>query len=814
MKVLLSWLREFAPIEGDPDQIAAQLTELGMELESVAALGEGLGGIVVARVLEVRDHPDADRIRLVDVDAGDGNALQICCGASNMVAGDLVPLATIGTVMPGGMAIAKRKMRGQESNGMLCSAREMELGDDHAGILVLPAELVPGTPITEALGISTDVVYEFDALPNRPDTLSILGVARDLAAHQGVPFAVPPFDPVESGADATQLGSVRIDSPDLCGRFLTRVLSGIELGPSPRWMAQRLIAAGMRPINNVVDVSNYVMLELGQPNHTYDLATLPGGVLCTRWARDGEVVETLDGVERTLSAADGVIVDRDDRVIGIAGVMGGASTEISATTTDVVLEMAWWDPEAIAATSTRLNLHSEASLRYKRGVDPEIAPLAARRFAQLLSEIAGATLHPGSVQAEGELPARVSVHMRTDRTNATLGTSLTSAQMAALIEPIGYACASSGDDLVVTVPTWRPDSTIEVDIVEEVGRHFGFSRIPKTVPASPHTGELSPRQRDKRTLRRALLGAGLSEAMPMPFLAPGDLERCGLPAEGLVLSNPLAAEESILRTSLLPGLVKAVAYNESHRLPGAQLFELGRVFEVGERGVITDVVESELAGRVLSGESEHLAAVLAGRDATAAVELVELMLRSVGRWHAPASAGASLARAEAGAARLEAAAVPGLHPGRSALVVLGDVRVGEVGEVDPGVLDAHAITERIGWVRLDLSTLLDLPASVPQARAVSRFPSSDIDLAFVVPESLPAEELRRTLLTASELVEPVGVELFDVFRSDQLGDGHKSLAFRLRFQEPDRTLTDTEVAAARDAIIAAAESRHGATLRG
>ena len=814
MKVLLSWLREFAPIEGEPEQIAAQLTELGMELESVSSMGEGLDGIVVARVLDVREHPDADRIRLVDVDAGDGATLQICCGASNMVAGDLVPLATIGTVMPGGMAIAKRKMRGQESNGMLCSAREMELGDDHAGILVLSSDLAPGTPITEALGITTDVVYEFDALPNRPDTLSVMGVARDLAAHQRVPFAMPTFDPDESGAATDQVGRVQIQAPDLCGRFLVRALSGLEVGPSPQWMAQRLLAAGMRPINNVVDVSNYVMLELGQPNHTYDRALVPGGALGTRWAREGEVVETLDGVERTLGSGDGVIVDEDDRVIGIAGVMGGASTEISSSTTDVLVEAAWWNPDAITATSARLNLHSEASLRFKRGVDPEIAPVAARRVAQLLAMVGGATLHPGAVQADGDLPGRVSVHVRTDRANGLLGTALRPDEMAGLIEPIGYECEPAGADLIVTVPTWRPDSTIEVDVVEEIGRHFGFSRIPKTVPASPHTGGLTPRQRDRRTLRSALVGAGLAEAMPMPFLAPGDLERCGLAPDGLVLANPLAAEESILRTSLLPGLVKAVAYNESHRQPGVRLFEVGRVFEVGERGVITDVTESEAAGRVLSGESEHLAAVLAGADATAAVELVELLLRSVGRWHAPDAVGGSLARAEAGAATLEASALPGLHPGRAARVLVGDLVVGQVGEVDPGVLEAHGISERVAWLQLDLSTLLDLPSEVPQARPVSRFPSSDIDLAFVVDERVPAEDLRRTLLTASEDVQPVVVELFDVFRSEQLGEGRKSLALRLRFQEPDRTLTDAEVAEARAAIIAAAESVHGATLRG
>ncbi len=406
MKVLLSWLREFAPIEGEPDQIAQQLTDLGMELESVELIGGGLDGIVVARVLEVREHPDADRIRLVDVDAGDGTPLQICCGATNMVAGDLVPLATIGTVMPGGLQIARRKMRGQESNGMLCSAAEMQLGDDHDGILVLGSDSVPGTPINDALGVVADVVYEFDALPNRPDTLSIAGVARDLAAHQRVPFTLPvtggDLVDVAAGEVGSERCSVDIQAPDLCGRFLVRQLSGVSVGPSPAWLAQRLIAVGMRPINNVVDVSNYVMVELGQPNHTYDLAKLPGGHLGTRWALEGEVVRTLDGVERLLSGADGVIVDRDDRVIGLAGVMGGASTEISSSTTDVVLEMAWWDPAAVAATSARLNLHSEASLRFKRGVDPEIAPLAARRFAQLLSEVGGAELHPGYGHRHGK----------------------------------------------------------------------------------------------------------------------------------------------------------------------------------------------------------------------------------------------------------------------------------------------------------------------------------------------------------------------------------------------------------------------------
>ena len=814
MKVLLSWLREFAPIEGDPDDIAVQLTDLGMELESVTRIGEGLDGIIVARVLDIREHPDADKIRLVDVDTGDGEALQICCGASNMTVGDRVPLATIGTTMPSGMEIAARKMRGQASNGMLCSAREMEIGDDHDGILILPTDVPLGQPVTEALGLREDVVYDFDALPNRPDTLSVLGVARDLAAHQGVPFRIPPFDPTTAGTDAAELAQVSIAAPELCGRFVARVVSGVTLGPSPRWMAQRLIAAGMRPINNVVDVSNYVMLELGQPNHTYDLATLPGGRLSVRWARDGERITTLDDVERTLTGHDGVIVDGDDAPVGIAGVMGGQRTEISASTTDVLVECAWWDPGVIAATSTRLNLHSEASLRFKRGADPDMAPVAARRVAQLLEEIGGAQLHPGEIDVPGELPTPARIHVRTEKVNGLLGIELSAQSIAELIEPIGFACTPTDDGLDVQVPTWRPDSTIEVDVVEEVARHFGMANIPKTVPVSPHTGELSARQQDRRTLRRALVGAGLDEAMPMPFLAPGDLERAGLPAGGLVLANPLAAEESVLRTSLLPGLLKAVAYNASHRAPGVRLYELGRVFGLGD-GVVVDVEASARADRVLSGETEHLAVVLAGAEAPEAVRLAELLLRSVGRWSLDASELPS-AIAEVATVDLRPVELPGLHPGRSAEILVGEDVVGQVGEVDPGVLEAHDITERVAWLQLDLGVLLEIPSEVPAARPVSRFPSSDIDLAFVVDDGVTARDVHLAILAGaseSEALLPVEIELFDVFRSEQLGAGRRSLAYRVRFQAPDRTLTDAEVSGARASIIAEAELL-GATLRG
>ncbi len=818
MKVLLRWLREFAPIVGETDELAVQLTDLGMELDSVHQIGTGLDGIIVARVLDIREHPDADKIRLVDVDTGDGQPLQICCGASNMAVGDLVPLATIGTTMPGGMEIARRKMRGQESNGMLCSAREMEVGDDHAGILILDPDAVVGTAINEALALAPDVVFDFDTLPNRPDTLSIFGVARDLAAHQGLALRQP--DPVvtTAGTDAAELASVRVDAPELCGSLTGLVLSNVRIGPSPRWMAQRLIGAGMRPINNVVDVSNYVMLELGQPTHTYDLTKLAGATLGTRWGRDGEKVTTLDGVERVLTDQDGVLVDVNDTVVGIAGVMGGASTEISATTTDVMVESAWWNPQVVAATSARLNLHSEASLRFKRGTDPELALTAALRVAELLGQVAGATLHPGVLNARGELPEPVTVRVRPAKINAILGLDLETDQIVALLDPIGFTSTPVGEDLDVRVPSWRPDSTIEEDVAEEVARHYGMARIPKTVPVSPHTGDLSPKQRDRRTLRRVLTGSGLSEAMPMPFLAPGDLESFGFSPDGLSISNPLVSEESILRTTLLPGLVKAVAFNWSHRQEGVGLFEIGRCFSVGD-GVIVDVKESAERDTVLAGESERLAVVLAGRDASDAVVLAERLLRSIHRWPAETAVETLLSAAEVPMTWLDQVELPGLHPGRSGRLVQNDVVVGQVGEIDPGILAEHGIDERVGWVELDLTTLLSVDSPVPSAAPISRFPSSDIDLAFVVDESQIAAAVRATIVNAAfgaspERSAPVEVDLFDVFRSDVLGEGRKSLAFRLRFQAVDRTLTDAEVAEARRAVIAAVEKTHEATLRG
>ena len=820
MKVLLSWLREFSPIEGPPEGIAEDLSDLGLAVEDMVTFAPAPDGIVVARVAGLRSHPDADRIQLVDVDAGDGEMLQVCCGAFNMSVGDLVPLATVGTTMPGGLEIRRRKMRGQLSEGMLCSTAELDMGADADGIMILPADLELGGDLTAALGVAGDVLFDLEVNPNRPDALSVVGVARDLAARRGAPFELPEPRVETSGAPASASAATEIVAPDLCGRFSLRLLRNTSGARTPPRLARRLLALGMRPINFVVDISNYVMLEIGQPSHAFDADLVPDGLLRVRRATEGEQVETLDGVLRTLSAGDGVIADASDRPIGIAGVMGGASTEISEGTDVVLLEAAWWNPTDIARTSRRLGLRSEASARNEAGVDPEIAPWALERFAELAAA-GGVTLAPDLVQAQGHLPPRPTVRVRTGRVNAILGTSLTADEMRSCLTPIGFeiiptapapAAAPSvipaeagihsaagtpgtaetlpaaspraypGEVWDVTVPSWRPDTSTEIDVIEEVGRLWSYSRITRTVPRSPHPGGLTERQQARCRVQELLAGFGLMEAMPLPFLAPGDLERCGLPADGITVTNPLVAEESVMRTSLRPGLMKAVAYNAARRRPGAALFEIGHVHIPGH-GELPD-------------EGDHLAVALAGREAPAAAALWERLRRAM----------------PFAAAEVRNEATAGLHPTRSAVLRAGGETVGVVGEIDPAVAEAFGIGERVAWLECDLGRLLESHVDRPRYRPPSRFPSSDIDLAFVIDDATPAATVEAALRrVAGDTL--VSLHLFDVFRdADRLGPGRRSVAWRLRLQAADRTLTDAEVGEIRAACIVAAATT-GATLR-
>ncbi len=820
MRAPLSWLRDFAPFGGDPADLAATLDDLGLVVEGVQRVGEGLEDVVVARVVEITAIEGADRIRRVVVDAGDG-PLEVVCGATNVAEGDLVPFAPVGAVLPDGTAMTRRTMKGVVSNGMLCSGRELGLSEDGAGLLVLGdvAGARPGLPLTEALAIEPDVVFDITVEGNRPDAWSMAGVARDLAARLRLPFALPEPAPGRVGGAAVgELATLVLEDRELCPRITVRVLTEVQLGPSPPWMARRLTLAGMRPINNVVDASNYVMLELGQPTHPYDLDRLPGHGLRVRRARPGEVLRTLDGVTRSLgtpgrglgdTGEDCVICDARDSVVGIGGIIGGASSEITGATSRVLLEAAYFTPMAIARTSRRLGVRTEASARFERGCDPWGLDRAAARFCELLAD--RATVAPGTLEQRGELAGPRRLPVPVDRVNALLGTGLDGEAVAALLEPLGFGCEPAGATLSVTVPTNRPDVRPApfgvADVVEEVGRAYGYSRLPRRQPSWPSPGGLTPYQRDRRRARDVMVGLGGLEAWTPTFVADGDHVLVGLGGPSVAVANPLNSDEATLRRSLLPGLLRALAYNRDRRQGEVRLFEVGTVFEHPGSGEARTAARAGSGGKattLLPVERELLAAAFAeeGDDARTAVAAWWLLAEAL-RLSGPTLTAAG--------------DLPGLHPTRSARVTAASgTELGAVGEVDPAIARALGVgTGRVGWLALDLGLLLD-PAVVDRApeeiALASRFPSSDVDLALVVDDTVPAAEVTRALARAGgPLLE--SVVLFDVFRGEGIGPGRRSLAFRLRFCAPDRTLTDAEVGELRQRCIDAAVEVAGAVLR-
>ncbi len=785
MKIVLSWLNDLVAVGDDAPALSSALTQLGMQVEHIAHVGSTVDGVITARVLRTERHPDAAKVHRVWVDAGDGVERHVWCGAFNMQADDIIPLATPGTTMPDGRVIEPRPILSIESQGMLCSAHELGLGDDHSGILIMPAGTPLGLPYGEALGLQTEVVFDIDLTRNRPDCWGHLGVARDLGARLGLP--APQLAQVASPSGAERIATVDLVDGERCPRFTTLVLSGIQVAPSPEWMGRRLRAAGMRPINNVVDVSNYVMLELNQPNHAYDLDTLGGGGFRIRLARPNETIITLDGVERTVSADDLLICDANDAPIGIGGVMGGLHSEISEATKVVALEIAYFEQTAMTRTMNRLGLRSEASGRFERGVDTHGMEMAQARFVELLRETCpDLVVHAGAVDARhAALPAQVRpVEVRVAQVNRILGTALDAAQITALITPIGYEVVSAdGHVLTVNLPSWRPDSSAEIDVVEEVARHFGYDKLGELVPNSTMHGRLSAYQQRRRALRQVLLGLGLSEAITDSFLSDAALRDTGLTDDAIHITNPLIADEDVLRPSMRAGLLKAVAFNESHRRFGISFFEIGHVYPPGDRST------------ELPPEYEGLAIAMAGRDAVSAMSVWRELVTAMGL-----------------GARVDQSTVPlGMHPTRSATLSLGRDVVGAVGEIHPSVLEAFGVAERVAWLELDLSRLLSAEPKIAQWKATSRYPSSDVDLAFVVADSVPAEKLDKAIRQAAGGLL-VDLSLFDVYRGAGVVDGSRSLAYRLRLQAADRTLTDTEVAAVRAKIVTVT-GKLGAQLR-
>ncbi|GAB2585699.1 phenylalanine--tRNA ligase subunit beta [Streptomyces capparidis] len=837
MRVPLSWLREYVELPaGETGRgVAARLIEAGLEVETVERLGAGLKGpLVVGRVLAFEELGGFKKpIRWCQVDVGHANGTgepqNIVCGATNFAVGDSVVVILPGGVLPGGFEIGARKTYGKLSEGMICSARELGLSDEHAGILVLPPGHEPGTDAMELLEL-VDEVLDIAVTPDRGYALSMRGVAREAAIAYGVPLRDPALlDVPPPNQDGHP---VRVADPRGCDRFTARTVTGIDPeAVSPLWLQRRLQKAGMRTVSLTVDITNYVMLEIGQPLHAYDRHRVAGAIGVRR-AEPGEKLTTLDGVQRALDQEDLLIVD-DSGPIGLAGVMGGASTEIAETvrdpetgaavgTVDVVIEAAHFDPVAIARTARRHRLSSEASRRFERGVDPQATSAAAQRAADLLVLLGRGTAEPGVTEVIAP-SAPHTVAMPATHPGRVAGTEYDRETVVRRLQEVG--CDVYGtDELIVTVPSWRPDLTDPNDLAEEVIRLEGYAKLPATLPKPPAGRGLTETQRVHRRVGRALAGAGYVEAPCYPFLGEAAFDALGLERDDprrltVRLANPLSDEEPALRTTLLPGLLAALRRNEGRGLHDLALFETGLVFLPREGAPVTaprlpvdrrpSAEELAALEAALPGQPRHVAAVLAGarersgwwgkgRPATwaDAVEAARLVA---------AAAGAELTVRQGQRAPW--------HPGRCAELLAGGAVVGHAGELHPRVTKALHLPERTCAMELDLDALAAAGGGAVQAPHVSAYPVATQDVALVVDAGVPSAEVEAALRDgAGELLE--SLRLFDVFTGEQLGEGRKSLAYALRFRAPDRTLTVEEATAARDAAVARAAERTGAVLRG
>ena len=789
MKVVLNWLRELCPTDLSAQDLAELLTSKGAEVESVERPWERLSGVVVASVIEVRDHPNSDTLCLARVQTGSGE-LEVVVGVRNMGPGDLVPLAAPGaTVLTLDAPLGAREIRGVVSNGMLCAPDEIGVSPSHDGILILPPGLEPGADVATTFGL-TDAVLDIEVTPNRPDFLSVLGIAREVSAATGVPLTAPDTDVPESDEPAEGVATLAIEDLERCPRYLARIIRGVRHVASPITAQARLSAAGMRPISASVDATNYAMLEVGQPLHAFDLALLKGPGIVVRRAEEGETLVTLDGVEREFTADDLLICDAE-RAVAVAGVMGGELAEVSEQTADVLLESASFERGGVQRTRRRLDLSTEASMRFERGVDPEGAPVGADRAALLMARWCGATVLRGVIEVGGPPPRRT-IELRASRASALIGYPVSASDAAEVFDRLGIGHEAIDEDrLRVEVPGYRVDLEREVDLIEEVVRIQGYDRIGSTLPPIRQPGGTPAGYAFRVRVRDALRRAGLREVRTIPFVSDADL-RVTRDEDAIRVSNPLQADDGWLRTRLLPGLLKAAGRNVRHHVRSVALFEVGDVFR------LLDGRPSERpkAALVLSGNAE---AGWAGRDRPFDVfdakGVVEAFLAELGvDWALGPSPGRPF------------------HPGRSATVLVGGDRVGVLGELHPTVAERYDLTDRVAVAELEVEALMRAAETAIRVDDVSRFPPVRRDLAFVVDAGTPAAALREALEDAGGSL--VGsVVLFDVFEGAPLPEGSRSLAFSIDFRAPDRTLTDEEAEAAVAAIVERLSRDFGARLR-
>lgn len=793
MRVSLNWLKEYIDLPTtDVTELTHAFDMVGHAVEEVERFDVEWSDVVIGKVVRIESHPNADNVRVTHVDLGDGEGQQIICGAWNFEEGAVVPVAVPGAVLPGGFEIGSRAIRGVESHGMICSERELGLGDLHEGIMVLDSAAPVGQPFESILELP-DVVFDLEVTSNRPDVMGMVGVARELAAWFGVPMRRPEIElPTVPGTPALQ---VTISAPDGCNRFVAREMRDVLIGPSPLWMTERLRKAGVRAISNIVDVSNYVMLETGHPMHAFDADTIVGDRLDVRWAQPGENLETLDGTVRTLGSDDLVIVD-DDGPTSLAAVMGGARSEVRDSTHRVIMEAASWNPPTVMYTSRRHDLRSEASARFERGVDPNLAPDANARACQLLLEIGGGSVLEDYVDVIANPREPWVVELRVADVKRLLGERFTGDTCAALLRRLELDVTVTGDLLEVVIPTYRPDLTIAADLVEEIARLADFDSFDETVPTGP-AGGLLLEQRRARELRTLLQGQGLMQAINLPFVSEEELAAFsddGAVNQVVAVRNPLREDQSKLRQSLLPGLLRRLRENRNRGADTVALFETGRVFRARPWDEDERVLDQPLRLAVAAmGPFGQLSLGSTSQPADGATALA--IVKAIGQ-----GLGVEIERVTATAA--------GFHPTRTAGLIIDGREVGYAGELHPDVADLVEIDARVAIIEMELAPLTATRDSVQMA-PVSTFPHVDFDLSFEVDIDAAAGTIASATRAVSDLVERALI--FDDYRDPSRG--LRAVAVRYRLRAPDRTLQADEIAAVRAEMIETAAT-HGATLRG
>ncbi len=800
MKFNESWLRDTVAIDATHEALIERLSAIGLEVENVEAIGGPLDGVVVAKIVSCAKHPEADRLQVCSVDVGKGEPLQIVCGAPNARPGLLAPLATVGAVLPDGLTIKPAKLRGVESFGMLCSAKELGIDPDASGLLELPADAPVGRLLAEYLGLP-DATIELKLTPNRADCFSVRGIAYDVAATLGSEVAALKADPVPARSDATM--TVELDAGADVPRFAGRVIGNVNANATtPRWMADRLRRSGVRPISLLVDVTQYVMLELGQPMHAFDKDTLQGPVV-VRHARAGEALKLLDGRDVTLDESFLVVADspngKSSRAVALGGIMGGLDTRVTDATRNVFLEAAHWVPPAIAGRSRKLGMHTDAGHRFERGVDPQLPPIAVEYATRLILEIAGGVPGPLiDVVRDADMPKAASVALRKARLARVLGVAVADSEVERILRALSMTVETRRDGWSVVPPSRRFDIAIEEDLIEEIARIHGYDAIPVAMPSGEIRVAAKPETRvTESEIRRQLAARDFREAVCFAFVDADLLSKWSLDTDAVPLANPLSAELGVMRTALAPGLVQALRHNLARQQPRVRLFEIGRVFK--ESG----------ADDAAPVETQRVAAIACGSagaeqwgESDRGIEFHDLKgdLESLA---ALAGRGAAL--------RYMPATLPWLHPGRSAEVWKGEVSLGWIGHLHPRLLKALDLDTEVLAFELDLDPLAR--RAVPIAAELSRYPLVRRDLALVVPDAVPWAAVDASLKAAlGALLREV--RLFDVYRGAGLDPGTRSLAMGLILQDVSRTLTDHDADSAIAAAVAALEQDCGAVLRG